>query len=57
MMASQSKETTLNNENNNQSTVNQTLGARLKTVNADQQLTINRLKQANKLQESTRFPM
>jgi hypothetical protein len=33
MIASQSKEMTLNNENNNQTTVNQTLGARLKTVN------------------------
>jgi len=33
MTASQSREMTLNNENNNQSTVNQTLGARLKTVN------------------------
>jgi hypothetical protein len=33
MTASQSREMTLNNENNNQPTVNQTLGARLKTVN------------------------
>jgi hypothetical protein len=33
MTASQSREMTRNNENNNQSTVNQTLGARLKTVN------------------------
>jgi hypothetical protein len=32
MTASQLREMTLNNENNNQSTVNQTLGARLKKL-------------------------
>ena len=41
MTASQSREMTLNNENNNQSTVNQTLGARLKTVNLTARLTVN----------------
>jgi hypothetical protein len=41
MTASQSREMTLNNENNNQSTVNQTLGARLKTVNLTTILTVN----------------
>ena len=41
MMASQSREMTLNNENNNLLTVNQTLGARLKTVNLTTRLTVN----------------
>jgi hypothetical protein len=39
MTASQLKEMTLKNENNNQSTVSQALGARLKTANL--RLTVN----------------
>jgi hypothetical protein len=48
MTASQPKEMTLNNENNNQSTVNQTLGARLKTVNLTRIAVNNQLVETSK---------
>jgi hypothetical protein len=56
MMGSQSKEMTLNNENNNQSTVNQTLGVRLKNVNLNQQVeTSKQIARINKTVNLTRL--